>query len=734
MKSYVYGFPRLGKNKEFKKTLEAFWAGKISQEETQKALDEIQREIITFYSNMDYYPVGEITGYDNILDAAIMLGIYSKPSNLNDYYSLVRGKNALPIKKWFNTNYHYVVPTIDNYNFKLSWNKPLEEYKKNKSPKAVPFVVGPFTLIKLSKGIKDYSLLANSLSKVYSQIIETLTSEGAPFIHIDEPALVFELTEEERNFINTVYSEIAKKGNLLVITYYDDIERETLETILKTPIWGIGVDTIRNGKNTIENLKNLKNLIKDKILVLGVVDGRTVWKDDIKRISQKISDIENSIPAKEIWISNAGPLFHLPYTVENEENLDPSIKERLAFAIEKIKEINHIRSYINGDKTVEEWNNYKHNNSHWFNKEVQERVRNLKESDFSREKPYKERIKIQDEILKLPIFPTTTIGSFPQTEEVRQMRQKYKKGEISKEEYQNFIKQKIQDAIKIQEELGIDVLVHGEFERSDMVEYFAEKLEGITTTENGWVISYGTRVYRPPIIYGDIYRNQNLVLDEILYAQSLTKKPVKAILTGPTTILAWSYERTDIPEKETAFQIALAINDEIKELEKNNIKVIQIDEPAFREKAPIKKRDWKEYFDWSIKAFKLSSKTKPEVQLHTHMCYSEFSEIIDKIYELDADVISIETSRSGGNLIEAFENFNYDHQIGLGIYDVHSPEIPSIDTMEKVVLRALKVIDPKNFWINPDCGLKTRKWEEVIPSLKNMIELAKQLREKFKNS
>jgi len=726
VKSYIYGFPRIGKDREFKKFVEAYWTNKVSENEVLSVLDKIQSDMIDKYNNMDFYPVGEITAYDNILDTAIIFGIYPKFSSLKDYYKLVRGEDSLEITKWFNTNYHYVVPHIDeNTKFSLSWNKPFEYYKKYKSDKAIPFVVGPLTFVKLSKGKKDYKKISKDIIKVYSELLSTL--KEAKFVHIDDPALVYELTSEEKEFVKEVYSEISKAANIIVITYYDDVLEDVLEILLKTNIMGIGLDFVR-GKRNYEAIKNLKEFFKNKILIAGVVDGKNVWKDNVVEVSERVKKIVYESNAKEVWISNAAPLFHLPYTVEVEENLDLSIKERLAFATEKIKEINFIRAYLSGDESAKKWNDYMYDNSWWFSKEIQERVKNLKEEDFKRKLPYSERIKLHKQILNLPKFPITTIGSFPQTEDVRQMRLKYKKGEISKEEYQKFIREKIKEVIKIQEELDLDVFVHGEFERSDMVEYFAEKLKGMATTEHGWVLSYGTRAYRAPIIFGDVYREGALTVDEIVYAQSLTNKPVKGMLTGPITILAWSYTRTDIPEKEQAFQIALAILDEVKDLEKNGIKVIQIDEPAFREKAPIKRRDWSEYFDWAIKAFKIASNASPEIQLHTHMCYSEFGEIVDKIYDLDADVISIETSRSGGDIIEAFEKFNYDHQIGLGVYDVHSPEVPSTEKMRKVVERSLRVINSDNFWINPDCGLKTRKWEETIPSLKNMVQLAKKLR------
>ncbi|MCX8028658.1 MAG: 5-methyltetrahydropteroyltriglutamate--homocysteine S-methyltransferase [Brevinematales bacterium] len=729
-KSYAYGFPRIGRNREFKRSVEAYWAGKIDDETLSKELDNIQSDMISNYKT-DFYPVGEITGYDNILDASIMVGIYKKHSSWKEYYDLVRGKNALEITKWFNTNYHYVVPYIDDKTqFSLVWNKPLEEYNKNSSTGAIPFLVGPFTLLKLSKGAKNLLRFYDGVLSAYEAIISELAVKNVSFIHMDEPALVLELNDLEKEFVKKFYSKISSIHRIVVITYYDDIEEETLKCLLETSVYGIGIDFTSNTDRSLRALGKLKQSLRDKVLIAGVVSGRNVWKESIEKVSEFIQKSVLTLGAKEVWVSNGAPLYHLPYTVEVENKLHPSIKERLAFAKEKVEEINYIRDYINGNREVVRWNEYRFDNSWWFNSEVQRRVRDLKEEDFKRSKPYRERVKIQSSWLKLPKFPTTTIGSFPQTEEVRQMRLKYKKGEISRHEYDDFIKKKIEEAIKIQEDIGLDVLVHGEFERSDMVEYFAEKLKGITTTENGWVLSYGTRVYRAPIIYGDVYRDVNLVVDEIVYAQSLTKKPVKAIITGPVTILAWSYGRTDVPESEVAYQIALAILNEVKELENNNIKIIQIDEPAFREKAPIKRRDWQKYFDWSIKAFRLASKASPEVQLHTHMCYSEFGEIIDKIYELDADVISIEATRSGGDILESFEKFKYDHQIGLGVYDVHSPEIPQPDEMRKIVDRSLKVINPNNFWINPDCGLKTRKWDEVIPSLKNMVRLANEMRGK----
>jgi 5-methyltetrahydropteroyltriglutamate--homocysteine methyltransferase len=412
--------------------------------------------------------------------------------------------------------------------------------------------------------------------------------------------------------------------------------------------------------------------------------------------------------------------------------MDKDLKDRLSFAKQKLEELKTLKNAFLGDKESlkeVEASAKLFEGSFGKNQAVIDRIKALKDSDFQRELPYKERIKLQQSILNLPIFPTTTIGSFPQTEEVRKTRSAFRSGKISKQEYEAFIKSQIDNVIAFQEEIGLDVLVHGEFERTDMVEFFAEKLKGVATTEHGWIISYGSRGYRPPIIYGDVYRDEPMTLNEILYAQSKTQKPVKGMLTGPVTILNWSFYREDIPKKEVAYQIALAILDEVKDLEKSGIKIIQIDEPAFREGTPIKEKDWEDYFDWAIKSFRLCSKANPKTQIHTHMCYSEFNDIIDKIYDMDFDVISIEASRSKGEILEAFERFGkWDRQIGIGVYDIHSPAIPSVEEMEIVMKRAMKVLDKSLLWVNPDCGLKTRRWEEVKPALKNMMEMALKLR------
>ncbi|HIO42063.1 MAG TPA: 5-methyltetrahydropteroyltriglutamate--homocysteine S-methyltransferase, partial [Aquifex sp.] len=521
-----------------------------------------------------------------------------------------------------------------------------------------------------------------------------------------------------------------------IVTYYEGIDDQYFERIVNLPVTGIGLDFVSSERN-LKNIRQ-KGFPKGKKLVAGVVPGRNVWRLDLNKTAELLRELANIVGEENLIISNAQPLYHLPITVEPENKLPEGLKERLSFAKERLQEIALLKKLLEGDEAAKKKaDEISALLAQPFgrNEEVVARIKNLKEEDFVRKPPYPERDKVQREQLKLPLFPTTTIGSFPQTPDVRKARVKYRKGELSEEEYKKFIQGKIKEAIELQEELGLDVFVHGEFERSDMVEYFAELLDGIATTSHGWVISYGSRVYRPPIIYGDVSRPNPMTVEWITYAQSLTDKPVKGMLTGPVTILNWSYAREDIPRSEIAYQIGLAILDEVLDLERNGIKIIQIDEPAFREAVPIKKEEWEGYFDWAIKAFRLSNaKVKPETQIHTHMCYSDFNDIIEQIYEMDFDVISIEASRSKGEIIEAFERFGkWDRQIGVGVYDIHSPAIPTKEEMKAVMLRVMKVLPKELLWVNPDCGLKTRKWEEVIPALKNMVEMAKELREEYGN-
>ncbi|MCD6134382.1 MAG: 5-methyltetrahydropteroyltriglutamate--homocysteine S-methyltransferase [Candidatus Omnitrophica bacterium] len=712
-KSYAYGFPRLGKNREFKKATENFWKGKIKELEFLQEMSRLKDSIAENYRKyVDMFPEGEFTLYDNMLDTAIMLGVY-KVNNLADYFNLCRGKEALELTKWFNTNYHYLVPFIRKGfepSLNLEW---LNRYKlTHKSD--ILYLIGPFTFLKLSKGeAKDnFFEILEKLADLYTEI-----AASYKHLHIDEPALVLDLSQEEIQSLMRAYRKIAAKGKVRLFTYYDSVE--LLEELYNLPLEGIGLDFVSNAENL--RIIEERGFPQEKTLIAGVVTGRNVWRTNYQKISKILERLAQH--TKNIVVSNAAPLYHLPFSIENETSLPPELKSALAFAKERLGEIRNIA----GKEAQEEIIFSPKENS-----SLRLKIKELKEDAFIKSHSLEERQKIQKEELDLPLFPTTTIGSFPQDSEVRKKRHLFRKGEIGIAEYKSFIREKIKSLVRYQEEKGLDVLVHGEFERTDMVEFFAQKLEGIATTDSGWIISYGTRCYRPPIIYSDISRPSDMTIEEISYAQSLTKKPVKGMLTGPVTIIAWSFVREDIPIKEVAFQLSLALQEEIAAYERNDIKIVQIDEPAFREKAPLKKKKWREYFDWAVKSFNLaSSQVRPQTQIHTHMCYSEFGEIIEEINKLDFDVITIETARSRGDIIKDFERIEFKKQIGLGVWDIHSPAVPSKEEMQKVVERALEKLPKENFWINPDCGLKTRNWPEVSDSLDNMVSLAKDLRNRY---
>lgn len=717
MNTYAYGFPRLGKRREFKKTIESFWDNKITEKEMLARINNLENEIIETYKKyVDFYPVGEMTLYDNMFDTALMLGVYEYKS-IEKYFDLCRGKEALEMTKWFNTNYHYLVPEIDkNFVAKNSWNKLQNKETEN----GLPYIIGGFTFLKLCKGYEkhEFEEILLKLVEPYKKVISQFKK-----VHIDEPAFVTELNENEIKLIKKFYNLLGDTGTrIYLFTYYESVD--FLKQLYDLPIKALGLDFVY-GEENFEKIKEY-GFPSDKILIAGIVDGRNVWRSNITQKVELINELSKY--TENLIISNASPLYHLPVTIKNEKELSADLVNMLAFAEERLYELQLIKKLYSNESNNIEWY---HESEFGTNEDVRNRIKNLKEEDFERSISYTKRKEIHKSSLNLPLFPTTTIGSYPQTLEIRHKRKQYKTGEITKEEYSKFIKYEIEKLIKFQEDTGLDVLVHGEFERSDMVEYFAEKLDGIATTKHGWILSYGTRGYRPPIIYGDISRPTAMTTDEILYAQSLTSKPVKGMLTGPVTIIAWSYVRTDVPLKEVAYQIALCLQDEIKDYHKGGIKIVQIDEPAFREKAPIKRRDWDEYFEWAVKSFKLASNVAPEIQVHTHMCYSEFGEIIEYIMQMDFDVISIEASRSKADIVKDFSGINFDRQIGLGVWDIHSPVVPAVEDMQEVVMKALKILPKENFWINPDCGLKTRKWEEVIPSLKNLVALAQKLREMY---
>ena len=712
VKTYAYGFPRIGKNREYKKYTEDFWKGKINHRELNQeySISESKLEKTYDRNGIDWNPMYEFSPYDKMLDTAIMLNVH-QVSSADHYYELCRGKNALEMTKWFNTNYHYLVSDFTEYNFDEFKFRLRKNFNKQKYPDNI-YLIGPFTFLKLSKGIPEdkFEEVLYKAAEVYRFLIKDFDN-----VHIDEPAFVMDLDKNEIRAIKNAYNIMSKSNtNINLFTYYDDVD--WLEDFLSLPVNGIGLDFV-NGKNNLENIMNIdSSYLENKTLFAGFVDGTNVWRTNIRQVCNDLDSLEKI--TKDLYVTNAGPLYHLPVTLEGENNIPEELKSHLSFATEKLTELVDIQN-----KDFAKYSKYVGKP----NKLVSDRVSSLKDDDFVKSLDVVERRKLQDEILNLPELPTTTIGSFPQTKEVRVNRLHHKKGKISTEEYNSKVDDFVKDAIKFQEDLGFDVLVHGESERSDMVEHFCQRLDGMSSTDNGWIISYGTRCYRPSIIHGDVSRPDPMTIREIEYAQSLTDKPVKGMLTGAVTIMAWDFVRKDIPIQDVSYQIALSLQDEIRDYEKAGIKMVQVDEPAFRELVPIKSKNHKEYFDWAIKSYNLSVNTNPRTQIHCHMCYSEFNEIVNEINQLDYDVVSIECSRSGGEIIEAFENIDFKRQIGLGVWDIHSPAIPTKDDMVKVLKRALRVIPRSQFWINPDCGLKTRGWEETKSSMENMVEAREEM-------
>ncbi|WP_293441992.1 5-methyltetrahydropteroyltriglutamate--homocysteine S-methyltransferase [Persephonella sp.] len=758
IKTTAFGYPKIGPNREMKKAIESYWKGEISREQMLKTVEDINLKRLQKVINaeVDLIPSNDFSLYDFVLDISTMIDAVPErfraiQDSLDRYFAMARGTEnavACEMTKWFDTNYHYIVPELTG-NFRLVKNRPLESYlwaKEKSSVETKPVIVGAFTYLMLSKvyqkqegsilmemvradSSEKFGIFLMEIAKIYNKILKELQENGVKAVQFDEPALVLDLEDEKVNMLIKAYKVITDgidNLEIFVHTYYESLD--SFERIVnELPVSGIGLDFVVNNEN-LENLKKY-GFPKDKKLQAGVISGRDPWRTYYREVLGLLDQIENIVDQDRIVLSNASPLFHLPVSTKAEKgHLDENLIELLSFADERLEELKTLKQIINEGKPVPEQPAV----DRFKNKKVRELVKDIELQEIKRPHTFKERYKKQIEILGLPKFPTTTIGSFPQTDQLRKVRADYRKGVISQEEYENFIKDQIRYAVKIQEELELDVFVHGEFERTDMVEFFGQKLEGFAFTKNGWVQSYGTRCVRPPIIYGDISRPEPMTLKETVYAQSLTKKPVKGMLTGPVTILNWSFYRKDIPKREIAYQIALALRDEVIDLEKEGIKIIQIDEPAFREGLPLKRRKQEDYLNWAVKAFRLTHNTvKETTQIHTHMCYSEFNEIIEWIYKMDADVISIEASRSRGEIIKAFENFNYDHGIGVGVYDIHSPRIPSVEEMLEIAERTVQVIDKDLIWINPDCGLKTRQWKEVIPALKNMVEVAKILRKKY---
>ncbi|XOB62694.1 5-methyltetrahydropteroyltriglutamate--homocysteine S-methyltransferase [Campylobacterota bacterium DY0563] len=755
--SYVIGFPRIGEQRELKKVLESFWAKNCSFDEVKEVASELKKRHWNYQKDagIENISSNDFSLYDNMLDTAFMLNAIPKRfKNLKDeelYFAMARGNQdsvAMEMTKWFNTNYHYIVPELsleDEYS--LNASKILEEYKEAKELeiKTKINLIGPITFLGLSKRVDrgDTFELLSKVLPIYEKLLnEISTLDDSVTVQIDEPIFVKDNEPKVLSLIKPVYDILGNiSDNLkIIVTTYFEHSNEATKVLTKTPIWGIGLDFLYGKENT-QALEEIAN--SGKKLIAGVVDGRNIWKNNIQNTLETLADITKHIDKEKLLISSSCSLLHSPLTLKYEEKLDSSIKEWLSFAYEKLQEINIISKIFfhglealdNSELKIYEENvTANHNRKHStviHDKDVQNRVNNF--DKFSRDGKYEERIKLQREILAYEDLATTTIGSFPQTPEVRKSRRDFKKGEISKETYLKDMKEYIDDCIAFQEECGLEVLVHGEPERNDMVEYFGEQLKGYGFSQNGWVQSYGSRCVKPPFIFGDISRPKPMTVDWITYAQSKTSKIMKGMLTGPVTILNWSFVRDDLPRSEVSKQIAVALSDEIDDLQKAGIKIIQVDEAAFKEGYPLRTNKIKEYEDWAVRDFKISvSSAKQETQIHTHMCYSEFNDIIKTIEAMDADVISIETARSGNELLKIFKEVGYKQEVGPGVYDIHSPRVPSVEEIVKQINLLLEVLPKEQLWINPDCGLKTRKWQEVKPSLTNMVKAVKQIREERK--
>lgn len=751
MKTGIIGYPRVGELRELKFITEKYFRKEVSLEELQKTAKDIREKQwkLQKENGIDFISSNDFSFYDGVLDTAFLINAVSKEykdlslSKIDTYFAAARGYQgeqgdvkALSMRKWFNTNYHYMVPVLDdNTVLKLNDDKIFSEFNEALALgiKTKAVLVGPFTFLKLAKynGKKNLFNFKEDIVKVYKDILEKFNEINGEWIQFDEPSLVTDLEGSEINLFVSIYEELLKsKKNLKILlqTYFGDV-RDGYKKITSLDFDGIGLDFLE-GKETLKLIKK-NGFPKEKLLFAGVVNGKNIWRNDYKKTLNILDELKSFVEPENIVINTSCSLLHVPYTLENETKLDENYKKHFSFAKEKLNELNELKKITEGKgKDLLE------NNIKLFEERLGEKsdvLNKIDEKLFTRLPERKVRKNIQKKFLNLPLLPTTTIGSFPQTKEIKLLRKSYRNNEISEEEYKNKIKEKIAEVIKLQEEIGIDVLVHGEYERNDMVEYFGENLEGYLFTEKAWVQSYGTRCVKPPVIWSTIKRKNPITVEYSSFAQSLTDKPVKGMLTGPVTILNWSFPREDVSLEEMAYEIALAIREEVLDLESFGINVIQIDEAALKEKLPLRKEDWyKEYLDWAIKAFNLvHSGVKETTQIHTHMCYSEFENIIKDIDNMDADVISFEASRSNLAIIDALNKNNFETEVGPGVYDIHSPRVPSVEEIVEALNKMLKKIPKENLWVNPDCGLKTRGEKETNASLKNMVEAANIVRKQI---
>lgn len=753
MQTSVIGFPRIGTLRELKFASEKYFRKEIEAEELQQIAETLRKThwSIQKEAGIDYISSNDFSFYDMTLDTAVLLNIIPKRykelelSGLDTYFAMARGYQgasgdvkALAMKKWFNTNYHYIVPEVeDDTVIQLSGNKLVDEYAEAKALgiETKPVVIGAYTMLRLCRftGKKPALDYVEDIISAYQNLVKKCEENQIAWVQFDEPALVWDMEESDIALFHKIYDGILsckKHSHILLQTYFGDV-RDIYQDLIQMPFDGIGLDFIE-GKETL-NLVNTYGFPQDKQLFAGLVNGKNIWKNCFDK-TLKVLQTLNDKKIKAV-LSTSCSLLHVPYTLKHEHKISQEYLAYFAFAEEKLGELKELSILADAADYMKEAA-YKENQKLFAeerdckNADVKKRLSEVKENDYVRLPERSTRQKLQKKVLGLPEFPTTTIGSFPQTKDVKANRQAYRKGEISEQEYIDFNRKKIAECVALQEEIGLDVLVHGEYERNDMVEYFGEALGGFLFTEKAWVQSYGTRCVKPPVIWGDVYRKNPITVAWSVYAQSLTKKPMKGMLTGPVTILNWSFPREDISIRESIAQIALAIRDEVLDLEANGISVIQIDEAALREKLPLRKSDWyTEYLEFAIPAFRLThSGVKPETQIHTHMCYSEFTDIIAAIDDMDADVITFEASRSDLQILDSLRENHFETEVGPGVYDIHSPRVPSVEEIVNALHIMLTKIEKDKLWVNPDCGLKTRGTKETEASLRNMVEAAKEIR------
>ncbi|MCX4176044.1 MULTISPECIES: 5-methyltetrahydropteroyltriglutamate--homocysteine S-methyltransferase [Paraburkholderia] len=750
------GFPRIGAKRELKFAQEHYWKGQSSRDELKSLGAQLRQRHWENQSGLDQVPVGDFSFYDQVLDTSFMLGNIPERVRgfegdaLDNYFRVARGRSAHDsacscgvqageMTKWFDTNYHYIVPEFGAATeFSLDVSRLLDQLAQARAlgVKAKPVIIGPVTYLWLGKAKDDSDKLAllPRLLPVYAALLEQLAAQGVEWVQIDEPALVTELEPAWQHAFVTAYDALKTTSvKLLLATYFGEL-RDNLALACGLPVQGLHVDAV-NGRGEVEQV--VARMPADKILSLGVINGRNIWKTDLSAVLEWLTPIHQTLQAR-LWIAPSCSLLHVPVDLNSEQRLDHEIRSWLAFALQKLDELKIIAKALNdGRESVlaalaenQAAIQSRRTSPRVHNPAVKDAIVKIDAALGRRTSAYPQRAARQSALLNLPAYPTTTIGSFPQTAEIRQARSQFKRGELDEAGYKTVMQHEIARSVQEQEALGLDVLVHGEAERNDMVEYFGEQLDGYAFSQFGWVQSYGSRCVKPPILFGDISRPKAMTVEWIRYAQSQTAKPMKGMLTGPVTILNWSFVRDDQPRSVSCYQLALAIREEVLDLEKAGVRVIQIDEAALREGLPLRKSQWSDYLQWAVESFRITANgVQDETQIHTHMCYSEFNDIIASIADMDADVITIETSRSDMELLDAFDNFNYPNEIGPGVYDIHSPNIPSQEHIVNLMRKAAERIPAERLWVNPDCGLKTRAWEEVIPALKNMVAAARTLRE-----